>query len=516
MKCRIGTIAFVSLGAIVAIGLFLAMAVLVNPFAADPPGVEVERDILPRENTRPASGPIRVTSPDVLPEYAPGERTTTSSGESASGAGPAVVGWGDPEPVRPPRVMAWGKDDRYETYTSCPPDSERRLGQIGGGETMFATRTRLVSGRVYELRADVRIPLSGVMIYDQPRAHRTLSDSNGYFSFEAYWSAYEQRDQRDGELRPSQSYVIKLFARAIGYEMVSGRLGATFFAEQVESAGGVELYLQPTKNELIDVWVKNPELASSDVKVSLAAVPELFENDRIYDERLFVSTTADAEGRARFSVPAASFALFGVSAAGVRVADARKSTKDNATTWEVVLESCSTSFYSGKVLDMRTGKPVGGCMIHSGAAFECAFSSDGGSFEFWLADELGARTETNVRRVECEALGYLTSTVEITTAEGAQVHLRPLVRVSGTLLIRGYSPNKSDRIWAYESIAPSWFGPNSTVIEDGSFEFEFFPWGVLSLAADLYGTGERRTIKLIVPEECWHGEPPFSIQANPE
>lgn len=177
---------------------------------------------------------------------------------------PATLPIGRAEPVAKPKLEAEGKPGTSRVVWAVPELRDRPRGILPRMRRL--TETRVVHGRVYEIRGTERIPLEGALVYDVSSVFRTFTDHDGRFEFEATASSQDGKGDDPEDPATGSFYSVTLNATAPGYSWAM----PTFYQRQIETVNGAEIYLTPEENEIIEVQIANPELAKGDVTVAVA------------------------------------------------------------------------------------------------------------------------------------------------------------------------------------------------------------------------------------------------------
>ncbi len=462
----------------------------------------------------------------------------------------------NPQETVPPDLKAWGQDSQFQAMMNFKAVTDRPTGNQAARPSGWDEPKRLVRGRVYELREDERVPLAGVLIHDWQWRHRTFSDEEGHFEFEAYWDEISSPEPVKGSNPAGGSaYVVTLYALAPGYIMMGPWLSsperraltlshsAHYYQRELETPEGAELYMKRLENELVEVQLQNLHLARGEVTVCLASLPGL--RSILPEERMAISTVADEQGRAWFSVPPDRFRFHGVSGDGVSTIYSNcKQTRvsDKHVRWEVPLEPCNNFLAQGVVTDVRDGHPLSHVVVRGSGFTELTFTDEQGRFALWLSREPrrqdGSRDSFDTQYFKFEADGYLwfTHPVDpmnqaserpagsVTLGPGANeqgpwhVAMRPWTSANGRLAIDDYewvATDKLDLALSNELFPPGY--PRSAPINpDGTFTFEHIPWGVTAFRFNRMSADKPGSWRLKVDPASWQGSEPHKLVVTRE
>ncbi len=460
--------------------------------------------------------------------------------------------------VAAPVLGAGGRDEAFRAMIDIKPATKRSTGFQSLIPASSDEPKRLVRGRVYELRDGERVPLAGVMVYDWQSSHRTFTDVDGRFQFQACWSQRQPSlDVNAGSMNPSvkSTYSVWLAASAVGYEMVGPWLtwrgwpnemefkGERFYERELETRAGAEIYMKRVENELVEIRLTNLHFPRGQVTVCLSALLEV--PSIIHDERMAITTVADEQGRAWFSVPPDRFRFHGASGDGVGVIYANcKQTRlsDKHVRWEVPLEPCNNFLAQGVVTDIRDGHALPNVVVRGSDSTELTFTDQKGRFAFWISrepvqgDSTRGTLENQYFKFEADGYLWFTHPVDpmnqaserpagsVTLGPGANeqgpwhVAMRPWSSAHGRLAIDDYewvATDKLDLALSNEHFPPG--HPRSAAINpDGTFTFEHIPWGVTSFRFNRMSADKPGSWRLKVDPASWQGSEPYTLVVTRE
>jgi len=483
------------------------------------------------QERRKTSAPALAAEPAPIPKNTAGPAKAPSGNEVAPTLGKFAIG--SPRSSTRPALSAMGSGTatRLDLQDFV---SSRYSGDICESEREARKPTRRVRGVVCEedVASSTYLPLPRAVVCDAKFRHRAVTDANGRFEFDAEFAD----DHAEGKLDSnSANDVVHLTASLNGY---AGPRVAAFRNPELDSVLGCMIVMAKAATVMVSCSLAGAVVNPTAVRYTLwlAGGREVGG-----DDSCFISVQADAEGKAEFGVPQNARWLVSANAPGLSLNMVGHGAADYTSAPKYVFQPTieETTEVAGRVLDLRTGRPVAGARIEFPSPPTLAFSDADGRFSMHLAsDKWNGRVQGNdlsvsrayyagiripmpeIRSVHAE-FGALQVDQKSELLTEVIVSMRPLVNVDGVLLPTTVKLGQDAGLdlfcsFGFADSAPFPYSRQRRTAVDatGKFSSRLFPWG-RTLVGFKQGEGQAAVQKVFtIDEACWKGEESFRLELH--
>lgn len=433
---------------------------------------------------------------------------------------------------RPVVLQAFGSGDSFiaEQRLSF---TRRHTGLLPNRPPVTDRPKRLVKGRVITKDGGTARGLGGVVITDWGENHRTLTDRDGNFEFEARFADDSVENMRGTDRDHSDlNDWVNLTAYADGYVMTGRGVmqngnpgqryynGINFGPDEVNSPEGLLIEMKWQGLEEIRVKIANPP---SDLAGVTITVESHTAESSQQDDGFFLSSQPDKDGLAVFRIP--NRRHLEIHATGEKWRSAGPAIYDSTQrAWMLTLTATDSYRITGTVTDQRSGMAIAGIRVRANSDRQVSYTAADGSFSIWVRGESQAphllfehpsylRANANLN---AELQGSISLAVGGTSPSGPwKIIMRPAVLFKATVLPSeggGFSGVKSVEVKIDER---SQFVVHAR-LNGGAAELSIpnFPWGaerltVVAESQDRQGT-EFHIVEL--PQSTWNAANEYDLR----
>lgn len=468
------------------------------------------------------------------------EETNDPATESDDGG--SELAWGAIEKViREHKLLASASPDApklavvnqpsAKVVFSAPAVDERRVSGSPWQRAVFELPTAAVFGTVYVVSDEGLSPLAAAMVVDT-EGRRAFTGPDGTFSLPA-------------GLTESDADRVFLSVTCPGYKLVDVlhgtpvpfSSGASFYLKDCLSAPGAEFYLIPVEQEQVTVRIVEPSPVPPGMRIWAGWLGVGGKTEH-YDLDYFVQGSADENGEVTFVAPegllGSHFGAFGPGYAGGMGDFQELETTEGRRVIALTVRPTVNFPVSGRITDLRSGLPVVNGRVYTRAAGEVTYTDEQGYFELYASKRWGLKTSDEnpnylqvcvwgslgiaVRLDEDESksfeAGGLARPTRIEDGGDWQIQLRPYVHVRGRVARADGSSVAGGRLDCRLSGALYEDRPlmSVEVAGDGTFEWEFLPWGIPSVPYSGTVNGRFGEERLAIDPVCWSSAEPVELE----